>query len=119
MATRDIAASGTKLLLDPLWMDLGGLVGLGPEVLSFDGMAKAMTEVLGRPIRFQSIPGKAHKAQLMQHGATEVFAQGFVDMMAAKDQGMDNAELRTAENSMPTGLRQWCEEVLKPAFLGW
>ena len=89
---------------------------LGPEDLSFDDAAAIMTEVLGQPIRFKPIPGEAYKAQIVQYGATEVFAQGLVDMMAAKDQGMDNAELRTAENTTPTSFRQWCEEVLKPAF---
>ena len=117
VATRDIAASGVKLLLDPSWTGQGGIAVLGPENLSFNDLAAIMTEVLGKPIRFQSIPGDAYKAQLMQHGATEVFAQGLVDMMAAKDQGLDSAEPRTAENTTPTSFRQWCEEVLKPAFL--
>ena len=115
-ATRDIAASGTRLLLDSSWTGQGGVAVLGPEDLSFNDMAAIMTEVLGKPIRFQSIPGDAYKAQLVQHGATGVFAQGLVDMMTAKDQGMDNAELRTLENTTPTSFRQWCEEVLKPAF---
>ena len=117
VATRDIAASGTRLLLDPSWTGQGGLAVLGPEDLSFNDLAAIMTEVLGKSIRFQSIPGEAYKAQLVQHGAAEAFAQGLVDMMAAKDQGMDNAVLRTAENTTPTSFRQWCEEVLKPAFL--
>ncbi len=117
VATRDIAASGTRLLLDPSWTGQGGLAVLGPEDLSFDDMAAIMTAVLGKPVRFQSIPGDAYKAQLVQHGATEVFAQGLVDMMTAKDQGMDNAEPRTPENTTPTSFRQWCEEILKPAVL--
>ena len=117
VATRDIAASGTRLLLDSSWTGQGGLAVLGPEDLSFDDAAAVMTATLGKPIRFQSIPGDAYKAQLMQHGASEVFAQGLVDMMAAKDQGMDNVEPRTAENTTPTSFRQWCEEVLKPAIL--
>ncbi len=117
VATRDIAATAAKLLLDSSWTGQGGIAVLGPEDLSFNDLAAIMTEVLGKPIRFRSIPGEAYKAQLMQHGSTEVFAQGLVDMMAAKDQGLDNAELRTAENTTPTSFRQWCEEVLKPAFL--
>ena len=80
-------------------------------------MAAVMTEVLGKPIQFRSVPGDAYKAQLVQYGASEVFAQGMVDMMTAKDQGMDNAEPRTAENTTPTSFRQWCEDVLKPAVL--
>ncbi len=117
VATQDIAASATRLLLDPSWTGQGGVAVLGPEDLSFDDAAEIMTEVLGRPIRFQPIPGETYKAQLMQYGATETFAQGLVDMMAAKDQGMDNAEPRTPENTTPTSFRQWCEEVLKPAVL--
>ena len=91
VATRDIADSGTRLLLDSSWKGQGGLAVLGSEDLSFDDMATVMTEVLGKPIRFQPISADAYKAQLMQHGAAEGFAQGLVDIMAAKDQGMDNA----------------------------
>ncbi len=117
VATRDIAASAAKLLLDKSWTGQGGLAVLGPENLSLNDMAAIMTEVLGKPVRFQQIPGEALKAQLIQHGANEVLAQGLVNMYAAKADGLDNAEPRTAENTTPTAFRQWCEEVLKPAFL--
>ncbi|MDQ2712255.1 MAG: NmrA family NAD(P)-binding protein [Acidobacteriota bacterium] len=117
VATRDIATSGAKLLLDKSWTGQGGLAVLGPEDLSYNDMAAIMTDVRGKPIRFQQIPGEAYKAQLMQFGANEVFAQGLVNMFAAKADGFDNAEPRTAENTTPTSFRQWCEEVLKPAVL--
>ncbi len=45
-------------------------------------------------------------------------AQGMIDMNAAKDNGLDNTVLRTAENSTPTSFRRWAEEVLKPAVQG-
>jgi len=80
-------------------------------------MAAIMTDVLGKPIRFQSVPGDAYKAQLIKFGASEAFAQSLVEMYAAKNQGLDNSEPRTPENTTPTSFRQWCEEVLKPAFL--
>jgi hypothetical protein len=76
-----------------------------------------MSDVLGKTIRFQQLPRDAYKSQLIQYGANEVFAQGIVDMLIAKDNGMDNVETRTAENTTPTSLRQWCEESLKPAVL--
>ena len=38
-------------------------------------------------------------------------------LAAAKDNGLDNTEPRTFENTTPTSFREWCEEVLKPAFL--
>jgi predicted fused transcriptional regulator/phosphomethylpyrimidine kinase len=80
-------------------------------------MAAIMSDVLGKPIRYQQVPGEAYKAQLMKFGASEHFAQRLVDMHVAKDNGLDSAEPRTAENTTPTSFRQWCEEVLKPLVL--
>jgi uncharacterized protein YbjT (DUF2867 family) len=91
---------------------------LGPEDLSLNEMAQIMSEVLGRSIDYQRIPFDAYKAQLTDRGMSEGMAQGMVDMMAAKNAGLDNAEPRTAQASTPTSFRQWCQDVLKPAVLG-
>lgn len=45
-------------------------------------------------------------------------AQGMTDMAAAKNEGLDNAEPRTRENTTATSFHRWCEEMLKPAILG-
>jgi uncharacterized protein YbjT (DUF2867 family) len=116
-ATRDIATVAASLLLDPSWSGVDSVPILGPEDLSFDDMARIMSEVLRRPIRFQQIPGQALRTRLTEHGMSEAMAQGMVDMMAAKNEGLDNAEPRTPESTTPTSFRQWCEEVLKPAVL--
>jgi uncharacterized protein YbjT (DUF2867 family) len=117
-ATRDIAASGAKLLLDQSWTGAGGLGVLGPKDLSPNDQAAIMTEVLGRPIRFQEVPGSAYKETLQSFGASDAMAQGLVDMHAAIDGGLYNAEPRTRENTTPTSFQKWCEEFLKPAFSG-
>jgi len=117
-ATRDIAAVATKLLLDPSWSGRGDVPILGPENLSHDDMAEIMSEVLGKPVRFQEIPGEAVRARLLENGASEAMAQGMLDMMVAKDAGLDNAEPRTPEATTPTSFREWCEAVLRPAVLG-
>ncbi len=117
VATRDIADCGANLLLDRSWTGQGGMAVLGPEDLSCDDMAGIMTDVLAKPIRFESVPGESYKAQLIKLGASEAVAQGLTAMFAAKDNGLDNSEPRTAGNSTPTSFRQWCVDVLKPAFL--
>ena len=116
-ATRDIATVAAKLLLDPSWSGQGSVPVLGPEDLSFNDMAQIMSEVLGKPVRFQQIPGEAFKASLTGFGMSEAMAQGMLDMMVAKNEGLDNAEPRTPQSTTPTSFRQWCEEVLKPAVL--
>lgn len=117
VATRDIAAAAAKLLTDRSWTGQGGVGVLGPEDLSLDEMAVILTEVLGKSIRFQAVPDEAYKAQLMSHGASEHFAAGLIEMHQAKDNGLDNTLRRDAENTSTTSFRQWCEEVLKPAYL--
>jgi uncharacterized protein YbjT (DUF2867 family) len=117
-ATRDIAATAATLLLDNSWNGVGSVPVLGPEDLSLNEMAQIMSEVLGRSIDYQRIPFDAYKAQLTDRGMSEGMAQGMVDMMAAKNAGLDNAEPRTAQASTPTSFRQWCQDVLKPAVLG-
>jgi len=117
-ATRDIAAAAANLLVDSSWSGQDDVAVLGPEDLSFNEMAQIMSEVLGKTVRFQQIPFEGYRARLIEQGMSEAMAQGMADMMAAKNEGLDNAEPRNAQNSTPTSFRLWCEEVLKPAVLG-
>ncbi len=118
VATRDIAAVAARLLLDRSWSGPGGAAVLGPKDLSPNDMAAILSDVLGKPVRYQPVPAEAYKAQLMKFGASEHFAQGLIDMHVAKDEGLDHSEPRTADNTTPTTYRQWCLEVLKPAMAG-
>jgi uncharacterized protein YbjT (DUF2867 family) len=117
-ATRDIATAAATLLLDTSWSGVGSVPVLGPEDLSFDDMARIMTEVLGKPVRFQQTSGEGLKATLIERGWSEAMAQGTLDMLVAKNDGLDNAEPRTPQATTPTSFRQWCEDVLEPAVNG-
>jgi uncharacterized protein YbjT (DUF2867 family) len=116
-ATRDVATTAARLLLDRSWSGRAGVAVLGPEDLSYNDMAQIMSQALGRPVRFQQIPGEAFKARLLQRGMSEAMAQGNLDMWVAKNQGLDTGEPRTQQSTTPTTFRQWCAEVLKPAVL--
>lgn len=115
-ATSDIASSAVRLLRDRTWKGLGSLGVHGPEDLSCKDMARIMSEVLGKPIRFQEVSGSAYKASLMQHGSSEAFAQSLVDMFNEVGQGIYAAEPRTSETTTVTTFKTWCEDVLKPAM---
>jgi hypothetical protein len=73
-----------------------------------------MTQVLGKPIRFQEVPGPGFKASLMQQRSGAAFAQS-LDMCTEVDQGIYEAGLRAPETTTPITFRQWCEEVFRPA----
>ncbi len=115
-AARDIAASAVRLLRDRTWTGQGGLAVQGPADLSFNDMARIMTEVLGKPVRFQEVPAAAYKASLMQHGSSEAFAQSMLDMFAEVAGGLYRAEPRTPETTTPTTFAEWCETRLKRAI---
>jgi uncharacterized protein YbjT (DUF2867 family) len=117
-ATPDIAATAVRLLRDRSWTGQSGVGVHGPEDLSFNDIARVMTQVLGKPIHFQEVPGPGYTASLMQHGCSEAFAQSLVDMFAEIGQGIYAAEPRTQETTTPTTFRQWCERVLRPALGG-
>ncbi len=116
-ATRDIASVAAKWLLDNSWTGQEDIAVLGPEDISCNNMAQILSDVLGKPVRYQQIPFEALKSQISGQGATDAMAQGMVDMMIAKNNGLDHAVVRTPESTTPTSFRQWCEEELKPAVL--
>src|SRR5581483_1257194 len=108
-ATRDIAAVAARLLLDHSWSGVDQVAVLGPEDLSFNDMAQIMSEVLGRPIRYQQILGESLKANMIERGASEAMAQGVIDMMIAVSEGIYSNEPRTSRSITPTSFRQGCE----------
>src|SRR5690348_3321820 len=115
VATRDIAAAASRLLLDDSWSGVGEVPLLGPEDLSFNDMAEIISEVLGKTVRFQQTTFEAYKERFVGFGMSDAMAQGMTDMARAKNEGLDNAIQRTPENTTPTTFREWCEQVLKPA----
>ena len=117
-ATRDMGAVAARLLADRTWAGQADMPVLGPEDLSPDAMAATVSSVLGRDVGYRLFSFDAFKAQLLGRGLSESFAQGYVDMMRAKNEGMDNVVKRTPETASPTTFRQWCEEMLKPAVRG-
>ena len=115
-ATRDIAARAADLLRDRSWTGQAGAAVHGPADLSFHEMAGVMTRVLGRPIRYQDVPPLAYKAMLIEHGQSEGFAQGYIDMFREIGAGIHTADPRTPESTTPTTFESWCAATLKPAL---
>jgi len=113
-ATCDVARVAARLLLDHSWTGVASVPVLGPEDLSYNDMARALSEVLGSPVRFERISNDAFKARLMGRGMSDAMAQGNVDMWIAKGNGIDNAVKRTPESSTPTTFSDWAWQVLRP-----
>lgn len=115
VATRDIAATAARLLADDSWSGQATVPVVGPDSLSPEDMARVLSEVLGRPVRFEQLDRAAYKAAMVRYGMSEAWAQGLFDMADAQDNGVYDGEWRALTTPAPTGFRQWCREVLIPA----
>jgi uncharacterized protein YbjT (DUF2867 family) len=115
-AARDIGAAAATLLIDRSWSGQEDVPVLGPEELSYADLAAIVSEGIGREVRYEHQTFEAYKEVAMARGLTDAFAQGFVDMLRAKDEGMDNAASRATAIIGPTSFRQWVEEELRPAI---
>ncbi|GAA0371465.1 NAD(P)H-binding protein [Actinoallomurus spadix] len=118
VATRDIAAVAARLLLDTSWTGSEEVPLLGPEDLSYDDMTAVISEVLGTPVKYRQVPAQSLKDQLTGFGMSDAMAQSVIDMAIAVDDGLANGVTRTPQHAIatPTTFRQWCEDILKPAF---
>ncbi len=115
-ATRDTGAAAARLLLVRSWSGQEDVPVLGPEELSYGDLASIVSEVIGREVRYEHQSYEAYKAEAVARGLTDAFAQGYVDMLRAKEEGMDNVASRATAIIGPTSFRQWAEEELKPAI---
>ncbi|CAM5578756.1 hypothetical protein [Streptomyces aurantiogriseus] len=111
-------AVAARLLLDASWTGQEDVPVVGPDDLTPEGMAAVLSEVLDRPVRAEFVTGAEHKARMIRSGASEAWAQSMADMADAQNgQGFYGAAQPTTPDLAPTGFRQWCEEVFKPAAL--
>ncbi|MCY0930092.1 NAD(P)H-binding protein [Streptomyces sp. H27-H1] len=117
VATRDIAATAAALLLDASWSGQGTVRVIGPDSLSPKAMAQVMSEVLDRPIAVWQSDLYTYETTMTGYGMSAAWAKGLVDMAAAQNDGIYDAEQAALTSPAATGFRQWCEEVLKPAVL--
>ena len=117
-ATRDTGAAAARLLIDRSWSGQEDVPVLGPEELSYADLAAIVSEVTGRQVRYEHQSYEAYKEASVARGLTDAFAQGFVDMLRAKEEGMDNVASRATAIIGPTSFRQWVEEELQPALAG-
>lgn len=117
VAAADIAAAAAGLLVERSWSGVGSVPVLGPQDLSPEDLARIMSEVLGRPVRYQRQPLDELRSTLLGYGLNAAFVEGVVDMKRAKDHGLDAGVDRSPQAGQATGFAQWCAQTLKPAVL--
>ncbi|MER5617294.1 MULTISPECIES: NAD(P)H-binding protein [unclassified Streptomyces] len=115
VAARDVAAVAVRFLLDRSWTGQDSVPVPGPQDLSFDEIARIISEVIDRPVHYRRLRPDEFRAAMSAAGMSDAMVQGMVDMLLAKNRGLDTVGPRTPRSTTPTDFRSWCREVLVPA----
>ncbi len=118
VAKADVARVAAGLLMDMRWTGVEALPLLGPEDLSFNEMATILSEVLGREIVASELPMEHFRQMMRDFGTSDGMAQAYVEMLTAKNEGMDHLVTPPSRQDTPTTFRTWCETELRPLISG-
>jgi uncharacterized protein YbjT (DUF2867 family) len=118
VAKADVARIAAELLTDPHWTGVEALPLLGPEDLSFSEMAAILSDVLGRQIMPSELLMEDFRQMMRGFGTSEGMAQAYVEMLTAKNEGMDHLITPASRHATPTTFRMWCEDELLPMVSG-
>ncbi len=120
LATRDIGTRAAEALarLDFTGQQTREL--LGPREISLHEAAALLGRAIGKPeLRYHQMPYGTFQALLTQMGLSLDGAQQINEMYRAFNEGrVVPQEKRGPENTTPTTLEQWANEVFAPAFRG-
>ncbi|MEM6637173.1 MAG: NAD(P)H-binding protein [Pseudomonadota bacterium] len=113
VAKEDVAEVGTGLLLDLEWNGVEEVPLLGPDDISHNAMAAIMSEVLGKPVRYQEMSMDQFEVTMASLGASKGMARDYAEMMIAKNEGMDTSSPAGNRKNSPTTFHKWAENQLR------
>ncbi len=115
IATHDVGVVAADKLLDESWSG-NSVLGLhGPEDLSFDQAAAAISTAIGRTVGHTPIDEMQARMGLSMLGLGQSVIDAMVEMYHAIETGhLVPAEPRTDHTTTPTTMLDWATEVMAP-----
>lgn len=115
VAPRDIAEVAAGILLNLDWAGKRIRAVHGPEDLSWDDVAKILTEVTGRPVEAVRIADEEMAATLRTVGLSPEEIDAILGMSTGMRDGFVPEQSRTVATTTPTTLRAWAQDHLLAA----
>jgi hypothetical protein len=113
VATRDIAESAAEALKTRDWKGVVVRDLLGPRDLSYSEATRILGERIGKPdLEYVQLSYADEANALVQAGFSESFANLYVDMTRAFNEGTIKP-CRTAENTTPTRFEDFASELAR------
>ncbi|WP_042723163.1 NAD(P)H-binding protein [Flavobacterium sp. B17] len=109
VAVKDIASKAAEFLINKTWTGVEGYAIHGPEDISYNDIAIQLSELTGKPIRFQQVSNKDYITTLLEkHYTSEAFAVSLTEMLTAIGNGLYDSEQRTDRTK--TIIKDWMRE---------
>jgi uncharacterized protein YbjT (DUF2867 family) len=109
---RDVAAVAAMALTQP--GHNGQIYELtGPELLNMGEMVQVISKVIGKPLKYTSIPSLAAKMWMLQSGMDKVLVNALMEMMASLRKNEGAIVTDTVEKVLgrsPRTFEAWCRE---------
>jgi uncharacterized protein YbjT (DUF2867 family) len=118
VGTNDIALVASEILSDDTWTGRPVQEIPGPEDLSFDEAADAISRGIGRAVEHVQVEEVAFREALSGAGMSDVGIDAYCELFRGLESGQLNAvEERTEESATPTTLEEFAHRVMKPLLL--
>lgn len=115
VAAQDIASVAAESLQKRSWTGRNVLAVHGAADLSLEEAARILSEALGKPIRYVSVPPEQMRQYLLSQGASADGAEQYLRMFhAVTEKNAYAAEPRTPKTTTATTLAQWATTVMLP-----
>lgn len=111
---RDIAEVATARLLNPDWTGRHVQAVHGPEDLSWDDVARILTEATGHPVKAEQVPDEAMRDGLAQAGMNERQVDALMGMSTGLREGFTPEQPRDLTTTTPTTLRAFVADHIRP-----
>jgi uncharacterized protein YbjT (DUF2867 family) len=117
IATVDIGTVAAETLANPNFTNRSIRYLLGPKDYTMAEASRILGKAIGRPdLRYVQFPYADALKGMMQAGISEDVAKNYVEMSKALNAGIIRPERRTTENTTPTTLEQFADNVFARAF---
>ena len=116
IATRDIAAYVTDLLVHRDWTGRQIVELCGSEDESFNQVAEILSRILGMPVRHETITAAQSKTVLEEIGASKHVADLLVELSQGINEGRIHFHKEDNFIAAPTSYTAFAREIFQPAY---
>lgn len=120
IATADIGAKAAELLVEEPFRQPRTRELLGPRGYTMTEVAQTLGAAIGKPdLKYAQFPYEDARKAMIGNGMSASYADALIELSRNFNEGkVWGAEKRSAQNTTPTTIERFAQEVFRPAYEG-